>query len=335
MLPFLIRRLALLLLVLLGLSGLTFALSHLVPTDPARAALGFDAAPDMVQQYRREMGLDRPLPVQYALYLRNLLRGDLGVSIMTRRSVVEDLGKFLPPTVELTLVSLLLSVTVGGALGVLAAVRRGGPVDVLATAGPVAQLSVPVFVMGLLLLLVFYRWLGWLPYGGRLGSSMVPPPPITGLYTVDSLLRLDFPTFRDAMAHLVLPAVALSNLTLAEMTRITRSAVLDVLGQDYVRTARSKGLAERAVIWRHVMKNAAIPVLTVMGLRIGFLMGGAVITETIFAWPGIGRYAWEGARNVDLNVVMGVTLVLALAYALINLLVDVLYSVLDPRVRLS
>ena len=335
MLPFLIRRLALLLLVLLGLSGLTFALSHLVPTDPARAALGFDAAPDMVQQYRREMGLDRPLPVQYALYLRNLLRGDLGVSIMTRRSVVEDLGKFLPPTVELTLVSLLLSVTVGGALGVLAAVRRGGPVDVLATAGPVAQLSVPVFVMGLLLLLVFYRWLGWLPYGGRLGSSMVPPPTITGLYTVDSLLRFDFLTFRDAMAHLILPAVALSNLTLAEMTRITRSAVLDVLGQDYVRTARSKGLAERAVIWRHVMKNAAIPVLTVMGLRVGFLMGGAVITETIFAWPGIGRYAWEGARNVDLNVVMGVTLVLALAYTLINLLVDVLYSVLDPRVRLS
>jgi peptide/nickel transport system permease protein len=334
-LPFLIRRLALLLLVLLGLSGLTFALSHLVPTDPARAALGFDAAPDMVQQYRREMGLDRPLPVQYALYLRNLLRGDLGVSIMTRRSVVEDLGKFLPPTVELTLVSLLLSVTVGGALGVLAAVRRGGPVDVLATAGPVAQLSVPVFVMGLLLLLVFYRWLGWLPYGGRLGSSMVPPPTITGLYTVDSLLRFDFLTFRDAMAHLILPAVALSNLTLAEMTRITRSAVLDVLGQDYVRTARSKGLAERAVIWRHVMKNAAIPVVTVMGLRVGFLMGGAVITETIFAWPGIGRYAWEGARNVDLNVVMGVTLVLALAYTLINLLVDVLYSVLDPRVRLS
>jgi peptide/nickel transport system permease protein len=334
-LPFLIRRLALLLLVLLGLSGLTFALSHLVPTDPARAALGFDAAPDMVQQYRREMGLDRPLPVQYALYLRNLLRGDLGVSIMTRRSVVEDLGKFLPPTVELTLVSLLLSVTVGGALGVLAAVRRGSPVDVLATAGPVAQLSVPVFVMGLLLLLVFYRWLGWLPYGGRLGSSMVPPPTITGLYTVDSLLRFDFLTFRDAVAHLILPAVALSNLTLAEMTRITRSAVLDVLGQDYVRTARSKGLAERAVIWRHVMKNAAIPVVTVMGLRVGFLMGGAVITETIFAWPGIGRYAWEGARNVDLNVVMGVTLVLALAYTLINLLVDVLYSVLDPRVRLS
>jgi len=334
-LPFLARRLALLLIVLLGLSALTFALSHLVPTDPARAALGFDAAPDMVQQYRREMGLDRPVPVQYVLYLRNLVRGDLGVSIMTRRSVVEDLGKFIPATLELTLASLLLSVVAGGMLGVLGAIHRGGPVDVLATAVPVAQLSVPVFVMGLLLLLVFYRTLDWLPYGGRLDSMLVAPPTITGLYTIDSLLHLDGRAFRSAGAHLILPAVALSNLTLAEMTRITRSAVLEVLNQDYVRTARSKGLAEWAVIWRHVLKNAAIPVVTVMGLRVGFLMGGAVITETIFSWPGIGRYAWEGARNLDLNVVMGVTLVIALFYALINLLVDILYSRLNPRVRLS
>jgi peptide/nickel transport system permease protein len=334
-LPFLARRLALLLIVLLGLSALTFALSHLVPTDPARAALGFDAAPDMVQQYRREMGLDRPVPVQYVLYLRNLVRGDLGVSIMTRRSVIEDLGKFIPATLELTLASLLLSVVAGGMLGVLGAIHRGGPVDVLATAVPVAQLSVPVFVMGLLLLLVFYRTLDWLPYGGRLDSMLVAPPTITGLYTIDSLLHLDGRAFRSAGAHLILPAVALSNLTLAEMTRITRSAVLEVLNQDYVRTARSKGLAEWAVIWRHVLKNAAIPVVTVMGLRVGFLMGGAVITETIFSWPGIGRYAWEGARNLDLNVVMGVTLVIALFYALINLLVDILYSRLNPRVRLS
>jgi len=334
MLTFLARRLVLLVVVLVGLSALTFTLSHLVPTDPARAALGFDASPDMVSQYRREMGLDRALPTQYARYVGNLLAGNLGVSIMTRRSVAEDLGKAIPATIELTLASLVLSITVGGALGVVAAVRRGGLADTLATAVPVAQLSTPVFVMGLVLLLVFYRWLGWSPYGGRLDPSMAPPT-ITGLYTVDAVLRSDWPVFRSALAHLVLPAVALSNLTLAEMTRITRSAMLEVLGHDYVRTARSKGLPERTVIARHVLKNAAIPVLTVMGLRIGFLMGGAVITETIFAWPGVGRYAWEGARNVDLNVVMGVTLVIGLAYALINLAVDVLYSVLDPRVRLS
>jgi peptide/nickel transport system permease protein len=334
MLTFLARRLVLLGVVLVGLSALTFTLSHLVPTDPARAALGFDASPDMVSQYRREMGLDRALPIQYARYVGNLVTGNLGVSIMTRRSVAEDLAKAIPATIELTLASLVLSITAGGALGVVAAVRRGGFADTLATAVPVAQLSTPVFVMGLVLLLVFYRWLGWFPYGGRLDPSMAPPT-ITGLYTVDAVLRGDWPVFRSALAHLVLPAVALSNLTLAEMTRITRSAMLEALGHDYVRTARSKGLPERAVIARHVLKNAAIPVLTVMGLRIGFLLGGAVITETIFAWPGVGRYAWEGARNVDLNVVMGVTLVVALAYALINLAVDVLYSVLDPRVRVS
>ncbi len=334
MLPFLARRIVLLLIVLIGLSGLTFALTHLVPTDPARAALGFDAAPDMVQQYRREMGLDRALPVQYVVYLRNLLRGDLGASIMTRRSVVEDLGQTIPATLELTLASLMLSLVVGGTLGVIAAVRRGGALDVLATGVPVAQLSLPVFVLGLLLLLIFYRTLGWLPYGGRLDSTLAVTS-ITGLYTVDSLLGGDWPVFRSALLHLVLPALALSNLTLAEMTRITRSAVLEALGHDYVRTARSKGLPESRVIGRHVLRNAAIPVLTVMGLRVGFLLGGAVITETIFAWPGIGRYAWEGARNVDLNVVMGVTLVVALAYALINLAVDVLYSAIDPRVRLS
>jgi peptide/nickel transport system permease protein len=333
-LPFLARRIVLLLIVLIGLSGLTFALTHLVPTDPARAALGFDAAPDMVQQYRREMGLDRALPVQYVVYLRNLLRGDLGASIMTRRSVVEDLGQTIPATLELTLASLMLSLVVGGTLGVIAAVRRGGALDVLATGVPVAQLSLPVFVLGLLLLLIFYRTLGWLPYGGRLDSTLAVTS-ITGLYTVDSLLGGDWPVFRSALLHLVLPALALSNLTLAEMTRITRSAVLEALGHDYVRTARSKGLPESRVIGRHVLRNAAIPVLTVMGLRVGFLLGGAVITETIFAWPGIGRYAWEGARNVDLNVVMGVTLVVALAYALINLAVDVLYSAIDPRVRLS
>ena len=334
MLPFLARRLILLLVVLIGLSAFTFALTHLVPTDPARAALGFDASPDMVTQYRREMGLDRSLPVQYGLYLRNLVRGDLGVSIMTRRSVAEDLARAIPATLELTLASLVLSVVIGGALGVLAAVRRGGLTDMLATAVPVAQLSIPVFVLGLLLLLVFYRILGWLPFGGRLDPSLTLAP-ITGLYTVDALVHGDWKALRSAVLHLILPAVALSNLTLAEMTRMTRSAMLETLGHDYIRTARSKGLPERRVIAHHVLKNAAIPVLTVMGLRVGFLLGGAVITETIFSWPGIGRYAWEGARNVDLNVVMGVTLVVALAYALINVAVDVLYGALDPRVRLS
>jgi peptide/nickel transport system permease protein len=200
---------------------------------------------------------------------------------------------------------------------------------------PLTQISAPVFVFGLLLLLVFYRHLGWLPYGGRLGPGLAAPAPITGLYLVDTLLHGDLPSFRSALIHLVLPAVTLCNLTLAEMTRITRSAFLQVLGEDYVRTARSKGVTEVGVIWRHALRNAAIPIVTVIGLRLGFLLGGAVVTETIFAWPGMGRYAWEGARNADLNVVMGVTLTVALLYSLVTLAVDLICAYLDPRVRVQ
>ncbi|HEY3186497.1 MAG TPA: ABC transporter permease, partial [Solirubrobacteraceae bacterium] len=335
MLAFVARRAGLLAFVLLGLSALTFTLGNLVPTDPARAALGFDATPQMVEQYRREMGLDRSPIERYVRYVAHVLRGDLGVSIMTRRPVLEDLARAVPATLELTLVSLALSLVAGGVLGVLAATRRGTAVDTLATAIPVAQLSIPVFVLGLLLLLVFYRQLGWLPFGGRIDPAVSPPVTVTGFYTVDAVLRGDVMALRSAALHLVLPAIALANLTLAEMTRITRSAFLEVLGDDYIRTARSKGVPERGVIWRHALKNAAIPIVTVMGLRLGFLLGGAVITETIFSWPGVGRYAWEGARNVDLNVVMGVTLVVGLLTSLINFAVDLAYSLLDPRVRVA
>ncbi|HXJ83702.1 MAG TPA: ABC transporter permease [Candidatus Methylomirabilis sp.] len=328
------RRLLLLVFVLVGVSLLTFTLGNLVPTDPARAALGFDATPDMVRQYRREMGLDKSAVVRYAVYLKNVLRGDLGVSIMTRRPVLDDLKNVVPATVELTLVSLVISVVVGACLGIIGATRRGSTADLLSTVVPLTQLSAPVFVFGLLLLLIFYRHLGWLPYGGRIGPGLTAPAPITGLYLVDSLLRGDLAAFRSSAIHLVLPAATLCNLTLAEMTRFTRSAFLQVLGEDYVRTARSKGVAERGVIWRHALRNAAIPVVTVVGLRLGFLLGGAVVTETIYAWPGLGRYAWEGARNADLNVVMGVTLVVALLYSIVNLGVDVTCAYLDPRVRL-
>jgi peptide/nickel transport system permease protein len=328
------RRLALLIFVLVGVSLLTFALGNMVPTDPARAALGFDATPDMVRQYRREMGLDKPAVVRYGVYLRNVLRGDLGLSIMTRRPVLADLRNVVPATVELTLVSLVISVVAGGCLGVIGATRRGGAADLLSTVVPLTQLSAPVFVFALLLLLIFYRYLGWLPYGGRIGAGLTGPQPITGMYLIDSVLRGDLTSFRSSAIHLVLPAATLCNLMLAEVMRITRSAFLQVLGEDYVRTARSKGIAERSVIWRHALRNAAIPIVTVVGLRLGFLLGGAVVTETIFAWPGMGRYAWEGARNADLNVVMGVTLTVALLYSIVNLTVDVTCAYLDPRVRL-
>ncbi len=327
------RRVALLVFVLFGVSLLTFTLSNVVPTDPARAALGFDVSPEMVAQYRHEMGLDRPAIVRYARYVGNLTRGDLGVSIMTRRPVLDDLETVVPATIELTLVSLGISVIAGTWLGVAGATRRGSVMDLLSSFVPLTQLSAPVFVFALLLLLVFHRDLGWLPYGGRLASGLSSPAPVTGMYLLDSLLRWDFASFRSAAIHLVLPALTLCNLTLAETARITRSAFLQVMGEDYIRTARSKGLAERWVVWRHGMRNAAVPIITVIGLRLGFLLGGAVVTETIFAWPGMGRYAWEGARNADLNVVMGVTLTVALLYSLVNLAVDIACAYLDPRIR--
>ena len=333
MLLFFVRRALLLVCVLLGVSLVTFVLTNLVPTDPARAALGFDATPQMVQQYRQETGMDQPAPVRYAIYVRHLLQGDLGLSITSHRPVIGELGAALPATIELTLASLLFSVLLGGALGALAAVRRGSGIDVLATSIPTAQLSMPIFALALILLLVFYRELGWLPGGGRLDPSSTAPATITGLYTVDSLLHANASTFSQALLHLILPALALSNLTLAEMTRITRSAFLGVLGQDYIRTASAKGLPRRLVLWRHAARNAAIPILTVMGLRLGFLMNGAVVTETIFSWPGVGRYAWQGTQNFDLNVVMGVALAIAAIYSLVNLAVDVLAMAVDPRLR--
>ncbi len=335
MIAFLVRRVVLLVFVMWGLSLFTFVLSNLVPSDPARAALGFDATPSMVEQYRRETGLDQALPVRYELYIRNLLHGDFGISIFTHHSVGDDLKQAVPATIELTVVSLMFSVVVGGVIGAIGAARRGGWMDVVTSSLPLVQLSIPVFVFGLLLLVVFYRDLGWLPYGGRLDSNLTPPDAVTGSYLLDSLFNLDVGNFKSAAGHLILPALALSNLTLAEMARITRSTFLEVLRQDYIRSAKAKGLSRTAVLVRHALPNGAISIMTVMGLRFGYLLGGAVVTETIFAWPGLGRYAWQGAVNADLNVVMGVTLVVGLMYSLINLVVDVSYTLLDPRVRVS
>lgn len=333
MFAFLVRRLALMLFVFFGISVLTFTLVNFVPTDPVRAALGYDVSPEMVEQYRRERGFDQPAPVRYLVYVRNLLRGDLGTSIMTHRPVLEELKSRVPATLELSLVSLIFSIVAGGIVGVIAATRSGSLIDVLVTSVPLAQLSLPVFVLGLLLLLVFYSWLGWLPYGGRIDPGLTAPATITGFYTIDSLLRLDFRAFRSAVVHLLLPAVALSNLALPEMARMTRSTLLDILEEDYIRTARSKGLRARQILWPHALKNAAVTLTTVMGLRFGRLLGGAVVTETIFSWPGMGRFAWEGAKNFDLNVVMGLTLVVGFFYSLTNLLVDLSHGFIDPRVR--
>jgi peptide/nickel transport system permease protein len=335
MIRFILRRLAGLVLVLVGVSIITFALSQLVPVDPVASALGQNAREEQIEAYRKELGLDRPAALQYVTYVTRLLQGDLGKSIRTRRPVADDLRDFFPATMELSLAAMVVAVIIGVALGILAAIGRNGLLDGFARAFALIGGSLPIFFLGLLVLSLFYSRLRWLPGPGRLDAVLRPPPRFTGMYTVDSLLVGNWPLFKNSLQHLVLPAVTLGYFSTAVLLRMTRSAMLEVLNQDYVRTARAKGLREQAVLLRHALKNAMIPVLTTIGIVFGSLLSGAVLTETIFGWPGLGRYATTSAVSLDLPAVMGVTLVAAVVYPVVNMLVDIGYHLLDPRIRVG
>jgi peptide/nickel transport system permease protein len=332
---FIFRRILGLLLVLLGVSVFTFALAQLVPVDPAVVALGQNAREEQIAAYRAELGLDRPVVEQYLIYLRRLLQGDLGNSIRTRRAVAADLLDFLPATIELSLAALLVSLLLGIPLGILASTQRNGLVDALARLFAIVGGSLPIFYLGLLGLGLFYRQFRWLPGPGRLDTTMPPPTQISGMFTVDALLTGNWPVFQNSVAHLILPALTLGYYSTAVLLRMTRSAMLEVLSQDYVRTARAKGLRERWVVVRHALKNGMLPVLTTIGITFGSLLSGAVLTETIFNWPGLGRYATTSVTSLDFPAVMGVTLVAAIVYPTINMLVDLGYHLLDPRIKLD
>lgn len=333
MATFIIRRLGGLVFVIFGVSLLTFFLAQLVPADPVAAALGSNARDAQIEAYRQQLGLDQPVVMQYAIYMGRLVQGDLGNSIRTRRAVADDLRDYLPATIELTLAALFVTILIGIPLGILAALNRNTWIDggarILALIGG----AMPIFYVGLVLLGIFYQELRWLPGPGRLDSTVQPPTHITGLYTVDALLTGNWPVFVNASAHLILPAITLGLFSTAVLLRMTRSSMLEMLGQDYVRTAKAKGLSERLVVGRHVFKNALPPILTIVGILFGSLLSGAVLTETIFNWPGIGRYATTSVTNLDYPAVMGVALVAAVIYPLVNTLVDIGYSVIDPRVR--
>jgi peptide/nickel transport system permease protein len=332
MVRFIFRRLAGLLLVLVGVSIFTFALAQLVPVDPAAVALGQNAREEQIAAYRAELGLDRPVVEQYLRYMGRLLTGDLGKSIRTRRAVADDLLDYLPATIELSLAALLVSLLLGIPLGMAASLRRNSGMDALARFIALVGGSLPIFYLGLLLLGLFYRQLRWLPGPGRLDSTLPPPLQLTGMHTVDALFTANWSVLQNSLYHLILPALTLGYFSTAVLLRMTRSAMLEVLAQDYVRTAKAKGLAQRLVIWRHVLKNAMPPVLTTIGITFGSLLSGAVLTETIFNWPGLGRYATTSVTSLDFPAVMGVTLVAAVVYPLVNTLVDIGYRLVDPRV---
>lgn len=333
MIAFLVRRTLFLALVVLGALAVVFALAYVIPADPARAALGQDASEAQVQEYRQRMGLDDPLWVQFFRYVGRLSKGDLGASIVTGNRVADDLRQAVPATIELIVPSIGVSLLLGVGLGTMSAVQRGRMLDHAGRVLSIFGMSLPVFWFGLVLQLVFYKYLSWLPAGGRLPLTAAPPESVTGLYTVDSLLAGDMRLFLEAVRHLILPVITLSTVSVATVARITRASLLDVLGREYVRTARSKGLTERVTIYKHALRNALIPVVTIFGLRVGIMLGGAVLTETIFAWPGIGRYAFYGLRQLDLPVVSAFVVYVTLAYAMLNMLVDASYSILDPRIR--
>jgi peptide/nickel transport system permease protein len=330
-----VRRLLLVIPMIIGVTLLTFTVSHLVGADPLVVILSEKALdkPDLVDAAIRKWGLDRSLPEQYFYYLWNLAHGDLGVSFKTKRPVAQDLAQYLPATIELAAASLLFAVAVGLPLGILAAVRSGSWWDHLARFISLLGASMPPFWSGLMALFVFYFKLQLLPGPGRVDTRVTAPPTITGLHLVDTLLQGNPDAFASALHHLILPSIILGWFTLALICRITRSSLLEVLRMDYIRTARAKGLHERAVLLRHALRNAFIPTLTALGLAFAGLMAGAIMTETIFAWPGIGRYAVESAVNLDYPAVLGTTLLIAVIYIFVNLLVDILYGVLDPRIR--
>jgi len=331
---YVLRRVGLLVPTLLGLSILTFALIHLVPGDPAQVMLGERATPEAVERLRGELGLDRPLHEQYGLFLGGLLAGDLGRSLKTREKVAVEIGNRFPATFELALCAIVFASVVGVTAGILAARRRRSLVDATVMAGSLAGVSMPIFWLGLLVILLFSVQLGWLPLAGRIDPSLAVPK-VTGFLLLDTLFAGRLDSFGDAFAHLILPACVLGTIPLAVIARMTRSAMLDVLTQDYVRTAWAKGLSERRVLLVHVLKNALIPTITVIGLQFGYLLGGAIITETIFAWPGVGRWLVLAVAARDFRAVQGGVLLLASVFVLVNLVVDLLYAVADPRVRLA
>ena len=319
---------------LFGLVLVTFLIGRVMPIDPTLAIIGDHAPPDVVARVRLELGLDRSLPVQFGIYLLNLCRGDLGRSVMTGNPVTDDIAHFFPATIELATFAIIVAVLVGVPLGVLAAVRQRTRVDHAIRVFCLAGHSIPIFLLGLISLLVLYAKLGWAPGTGRADvafQGMVPT--MTGFLTVDSLIAGDWDSFWDALAHLAQPAGVLAYFSMAYIARMTRAFMLDALAGEFVITARAKGLSPLRVIWRHAFGNIAVRLITVLALTYAGLLEGAVITETVFSWPGLGQYLTVSLLDADMNAVLGATLVIGVTYLLLNLLADVLYRVMDPRVR--
>lgn len=331
------RRLLVTVGLLVGITVVTFAIVHLVPGDPVSANLSDQALddPEAVAAFRAKWGLDDPVYRQYLDYVGNLLRGDLGISQQTGRPVLDDLLTYVPATLELALPSMALALLIGTGVGMLAALRHGRPTDQLIRVGALLGLSTPPFWLSLVVLYVFFYLLGIAPSGGRLSPAFSPPPTVTGMYTVDAALAGDWAVAWDSAQHALLPILVLTSIAVATLVRFVRSAMLEVLRQDFIRAAYAKGLPGRVVVRRHLLRAGMVPVITVSGLVFAALLSGTVLVEHIFGWPGIGQYAYRSATALDLPAILGVSLFVGVVYTVVNLLVDLLYGIIDPRIRLS
>jgi peptide/nickel transport system permease protein len=327
-----VRRALTVIPVLLGVSILVFGFIHMIPGDPAQTMLGERATPEKIAAVRERLGLDLPIYEQYFLYLKKLLRGDLGVSIVRGDPVATDLLRRFPATVELAISAVCLAILLGIPVGIVSAVWRNTMVDSVSRVWALVGVSMPIFWLGVMLAWIFGVQLRWLPIGFRLDTGTAFQP-WTNLVILDTVLQGNWAALLDALRHLVLPACALATIPLAIIARMTRASMLEVLSRDYVRTAQAKGLSQATVILQHALRNALLPVLTVVGLQIGRLLAGAILTETIFSWPGIGLWVYEAIESRDYAIVQGASLFIAVIFVTVNLLTDLLYAAVDPRIK--
>ena len=335
MLYFILRRILMLVPVVIRLTVIMFAIARILSGDPVALAAGPNATPAEIEALSHEFGLDQPIWTQYFHYVGGLLHGDLGTSLLTRRPVAADIAAYLPATLELVCAAMLIAVAIGIPLGLATAVWRNRWPDYLSQVVAIGAISMPRFFLGLLLQLCFAMWLMWLPLGGRLPIIVIPPPTVTGFLTIDTLLAGDLHAFTMALRHLAMPAIAMSLSPLATIMRMMRASTIEVMGQDYVMTARALGLPRGKIILKYVARNAVSATLTVIGLYFGWLLGGTVLVETVFDWPGLGLYATKAIVSQDMMPVIGVALVIGLLFVLANLVIDLLYGVINPKVRYS
>lgn len=318
----------------LGISILVFLMIQLIPGDPAEMMLGERASEQSLKELREQLGLDQPLYIQYGLFVGRMLKGDLGRTLRTNEKITTEIMLRFPATVELSFFAIIIATVIGMLAGIISATKQYSVFDYVSMVFSLIGVSMPIFWLGLVLMIIFSLNLGLLPLSGRLSYDIVIEP-ITHLYVIDSILSGNWAAFKDALWHLIMPAFTLSTIPMAIIARITRSSMLEVLRQDYIRTAKAKGLSPVVVYMKHGLKNALIPVITVIGLQFGILLGGAILTETIFAWPGIGKWILDAVYARDFNAVQGGTMLVATTFVLINMLVDILYAWVNPRIKVS